>query len=89
MSLNGIGITRVNIISAIKEIDRYRYDIPPRRNSKRYDLLFEGKRYPPKYVISIAYKYATGEELMPYEFNGGYETNSFLESKGFQIVEKR
>lgn len=78
-------ITSTHIISAIREIDLY--GVPPRRNSKVYSLLYKGRRYPPKYVISIANRYANGTELDYREFNGGrQETNPFLEERGFNVV---
>jgi 5-methylcytosine-specific restriction protein A len=79
-------ITRAHIISAIREIDRD--GVPPRRNSTRYDLLYDGQRYPPKYVVSIANRYANGIELSSYGFGGGTETNNFLRVRGFEIIEK-
>lgn len=79
-------ITRAHIISAIREIDRD--GVPPRRNSTRYDLLYDGQRYPSKYVISIANRYVNGIELSSYDFGGGPETNNFLREHGFEIIEK-
>jgi len=82
-----INITSSHIISAIREIDRD--GVPPRRNSKLYDLLYNGRRYPPKYVVSIANRYANGVELSPYDFGGGRdETNPFLRNRGFEIIDK-
>lgn len=81
-----INITSSHIISAIREIDRD--SVPPRRNSKLYDLLYNGRRYPPKYVVSIANRYANGVELSSYYFGGGDETDGFLERRGFTIVPK-
>ena len=81
-----INITSSHITSAIREIDRN--GVPPRRNSTRYDLLYDGQRYPPKYVVSIANRYANGVELNSYDFGGGDETNGFLERRGFTIVQK-
>jgi hypothetical protein len=42
----------------------------------------DGKRYPPKYVISIASKIAVRKKLTPAEFNGGAEANQFLRKFG-------
>jgi hypothetical protein len=50
-------------------------------------LEYEGKYYPPKYIISLANKYANDRELDSSEFSGGKETNSFLRALGFKIVE--
>lgn len=74
-----------HVLKALSEIDKN--DVPKRRQSKKYDLYHDGKTYPPKYVLSIATKYATGEELKASDFNGGDETNNFLISLGFEIRE--
>ena len=52
----------------------------------KFFLEHDGKYFPPKYVISLANKYANGKELDPSEFSGGRESNSFLERLGFDIV---
>jgi hypothetical protein len=77
-------ITNNHIETAIKEIKNE--GIPSRRNSKKFDLLFEGERYPPKYVISVANKFANKTELKARKFSGGQETNSFLKRRGFKII---
>lgn len=69
-------IEKEHIIKAIREIESN--GIPPGRNSRSFFLIYEGKRYPPKYVISLANKFANGEELDPSVFSGGQETNNFL-----------
>jgi len=79
-----LNIEREHIIKATREIDLN--GIPPRRNSKKYFLIFEGKRYPPKYVLSLANRFANGEGLDSSEFSGGQETNNFLKRLGFDIV---
>jgi hypothetical protein len=78
-------IARNHILKAIQEIDRA--GIPKGRNSKKFKLVFDEKAYPPKYVISLANKYANGEELEPSDFGGGRETNDYLGRLGFEIVE--
>jgi hypothetical protein len=76
-------IKQQHVIQAIDEIERsgVRYH----RESVRYNLIYQGKPYPPKYVLSIANKYANGRELEPSEFSGGVETNDFLRELGFSI----
>ena len=71
-----LNIEREHIIKAIREIDSN--GIPPGRESRKFCLIFEGKQYPPKYVLSLANRFATDEELDPSEFSGGQETNNFL-----------
>lgn len=62
--------------------------VPTNRYSKKYDLIYNGKLFPPKYVLSIATKISTKKELEPSQFNGGEETNCFLGKLGFTIVHK-
>ena len=69
-------ITKQDILKVLDFIDKN--GIPSNRKSTRYNLLYKDNLYPPKYVLSIAAKVATGKELEPSQFNGGKETNSFL-----------
>lgn len=78
-------INREHIIKAIEEINKV--GIPEGRSSKKFLLEYNGEYYPPKYIISIANKYANSKELDPQEFSGGTETNGFLKYLGFNIVE--
>lgn len=78
-------IKREHILRAIEEIKKA--GIPEGRCSKKFLLEFNGDYYPPKYVISLANKYAYGKELNLSEFSGGKETNNFLKNLGFNIVE--
>ena len=88
-NINMDQINREHILAAIEEIDRE--GIRPGRNSSTYDVIHEGKPYPPKLVISIANRFATGEELDSSIFSGGMDTPAFqlLKKEGFEIVSKR
>lgn len=77
-------ITREHIIQALDEIRNN--EIPWHRESVRWCILYNGKEFPPKYVIGVANRFANGVELGPHEFSGGDETNSFLTERGFEIV---
>ncbi|MGO9122885.1 MAG: hypothetical protein ACLQPD_35350 [Desulfomonilaceae bacterium] len=77
-------ISKANVLAAIERIQKE--GVPRSRLSTRYDLLHEGMRYPPKYVVSLAVQNATGRELDPEEFSGGVETNSLLRLLGFSVV---
>jgi len=76
-------ISKQNILDAIAEIDRN--GVPEDRKAIGFDLIYQGKAYPPKFVLSLATKYATGKELSPDKFSGGEETNTFLAGMGFEI----
>lgn len=78
-------VNKQNVLDALIFIDKN--GVPKRRNSTKFTLHQDNKVYPPKYVLSIATKIATGKELEATEFNGGNETNSFLMSLGFTIKE--
>lgn len=80
-----LNIEKEHIIKAIREIDSN--GIPSGRQSRKFCIRFEGKQYSPKYVLSLANKFANGEELDPSTFNGGQETNNFLKRLEFDIVE--
>ena len=75
-----------HILRAIEEADRS--GIPVDRKSDRYDLVYNEKMYPPKYIISLANKYASNAELSHLVFGGGNEVNSFLQSRGFTTVKR-
>src|ERR1700744_110350 len=36
-----------------------------------YDLVFDGRRYPPKAILGTAYAFATGDRLASTDFEGG------------------
>jgi len=58
------------------------------RQSTRYNVLVSGKKYPPKYLIAVASKLATGEMISAPDYNGGFESNTFLRVRGFSITDK-
>src|SRR5688500_567115 len=79
-------ITRQHILLAIDKINSE--GVPAERESTKFDLLFKRKRYPPKYVISLANVFANGEVLSPAVFSGGDEANFFLSARDFRTIPK-
>jgi len=77
-------ITKEHIVKAIQEIETLKVSIPPNRASDNYDVIYEGKRYPPKFVITLANKYANGSELSSNEFNA-IEAKTLLPKLGFEV----
>ena len=77
-------IKRDHILKAIEEINEK--EVPNNRQSKKFLLEFNGKHYPPKYLISLANKYINSETLDPELFSGGIESNTFLSNLGFKII---
>ncbi|OPY31124.1 MAG: hypothetical protein A4E32_02109 [Methanomassiliicoccales archaeon PtaU1.Bin124] len=81
-----MNITSQHVVSALNWIDKG--GIPLDRRSRQWDLLYDGKRYPPKYVISVANRYANRHELSPDEFTI-HQARPYLKRLGFKIVPKR
>ncbi len=79
-------IQREHILQAIKQIDSEGYDT--KHKSTKHDLLYNGKRYPPKVVISFSYKFLSASTHPTDKFSGGPESNDFLKGHGFSIVDK-
>ncbi|MGZ4882174.1 MAG: AAA family ATPase, partial [Halobacteriota archaeon] len=75
-------ITKEHVNRAIKHVKQH--GVPHHRQYLWYNLLYEGERYPSKYVISVANLCANGQKLEPSEFNS-IEANTFLRALGFSI----
>ncbi|MGG3467344.1 HNH endonuclease [Neobacillus pocheonensis] len=70
------------VLKAIDHIDIH--GVPERRRSIKYDLLFNGTLYPPKYVIELADLYEDG--VLKDTAGNRIDMHSLLESLGFQIL---
>ena len=81
-------ITRDHLLKAIDRIDKE--GLPDKGHSSTYDVIHNGKAYPPKVVVSWANVFANGEELDRANFAGGKNTDCFklLEKEGFSIEQK-
>lgn len=79
-------IDRNHILQAISEIDRE--GVRTGREGQRYFLIFNDLQYPLKYIISLANKYANGEELDPNPsiFNT-YMAWDYLTEKQFKLID--
>ncbi|MBK9732184.1 MAG: DUF3578 domain-containing protein [Chitinophagaceae bacterium] len=81
-------ITEENLLDAISKIDLE--GIPNEADSQYYDVVYNGKKYPPKLVVAYANIFANGKELNRNSFSGGMETQCFklLRRYGFIIQKK-
>ncbi|MDX1701476.1 MAG: hypothetical protein R3250_12705, partial [Melioribacteraceae bacterium] len=63
---------------------------PSKRKSTSYDLIHDGKAYPPKYVMSLAGYFANENFLSHKLFHGGPKKECFriLENFGYKILPK-
>ena len=77
-----------HVLAALSEIDKK--GIPASAQSVDYDLIFEARRYPPKYVLQLAIAQATGIALDRQQYRGGIDTPAFkkLTDLGFKIERK-
>lgn len=75
-------VTDENILNALNNIDEQ--GVPFRHQSTVYDLVYDGKKYPPKYVIAVAANLATGKEIKTDSFNA-IEAKNFFETRGYTI----
>src|SRR4051794_19815143 len=83
------GITRTHVLQALADLDAG-VDHPFGQPTA-YDLHHDGKQYPPKAVIGLAYRHFAGRILMPEEFSGGEgpgQANFVLRKLGFAVLKK-
>jgi len=77
-----------DIVGAIDRFDRG--ESGEFSDSTKYDLVFQGKRYPPKAICGLAVRRILGRDGLPSEFSGGRSSESFatLERLGFVVEPK-
>jgi len=81
-------ITKEHIEEAIFEVDKE--GIPNNARSNTYDVVVDGKRYPPKLLIEKASKHSPGKAIARKDFHGGKDKTSFkvLSDCGYKIKKK-
>ncbi len=86
-------VTRGDVLRAMHEYDRLgpeqfftKHGFAP---TTTYELVEDGRRYPPKAVLGAAYEFATGQRLRSGDFEGG-KTGAVrvLGELGFRIQKK-
>jgi hypothetical protein len=83
------GLTREHVLKAMADLDA-RIDHPFGQPTG-YEVVHEGKRYPPKAVVGLACRYSLGRLLRPDEFSGGEapgQANYVLRRLGFTVGRK-
>ncbi|PSR53633.1 hypothetical protein AHMF7605_08910 [Adhaeribacter arboris] len=78
-------ITREHILQAINHIDRQHLNL---RASTVYDVIYKGKRYPPRELLRMAHQVASGTAA-EWVTSAGVAANTYLEKLGFSVVNKR
>ncbi|GAA4378863.1 AAA family ATPase [Hymenobacter koreensis] len=79
-------LTREHVLRALRQIDREALALPP---STVYDLVFRGRRYPPRPVAELAFRLATGAPDAEWPLPAGAPTNQALEKLSFTVTTKR
>ena len=81
-------ITKEHLLLAITKIDEE--GIPKGGDSQYYDVVYNGKKYPPKLIVSYANLFANGEVLNRKLFDGGLDTECFNLMNKYQFeIEKK
>jgi hypothetical protein len=80
-------VTPADVLRAVREYDR----LGPEKffakhgfsRTLSYDLMWEGRAYPPKAILGTAYEFATGKRLASGDFEGGrLAPSGYSESSG-------
>lgn len=78
-------ITRAHLERAMEDFDaKVPHDFA---DSTDYDLVYQGRRYPPKAILGLAGKYALGRVLTHDDFSSGEDSACFriLRDRGFDV----
>ncbi len=87
-------LTREDILKAIekyKELDK-KDELNPRRVSKDYNLVFENKQFPPKYIVAIACDIKNNIEPISYKYQYKFDApkaRNVLKTLNFVIERKK
>lgn len=83
-------LTAEHVLRAVETFEQMGGDVPTYKHSTTYDLLIEGRRYPPKAILGLAAQDLLGHEFPSSKFSGGLNSPCFniLEKLGFTIVPK-
>ncbi|OUJ73343.1 AAA family ATPase [Hymenobacter crusticola] len=79
-------LTRDHVLRAIRHIEREGIQLRP---STVYDLVYKGRRYPPRPVVQLAYRLATDQPEATWPLPAGAPTNGLLEQLDFTVAAKR
>ena len=79
-------LTREQVLRALRRIAREGRPLPA---ATVYELVYRGRRYPPRAVAELAYRLATGNPAARWPRPAGVPTNALLESLDFTISTKR
>ena len=79
-------LTREHVLRALKQLAREASPLPP---GTVYELVYRGRRFPPRTVAERAYRLATGNPAARWPRAAGAPTNAVLEKLDFTISTRR
>lgn len=79
-------LTREHVLRALRHIERAGLELPP---STVYELVYKGRRYPPRPVAEMALRLALKKPDAPFPLPAGAPTNRLLERLSFTVTTKR
>jgi 5-methylcytosine-specific restriction protein B len=79
-------LTREQVLRALRRVEREHLPLPP---STVYELVYRGRRYPPRPLAELAYRLATRNPEARWPLPAGTPTNAVFEHLDFTISTKR
>lgn len=79
-------LTREQVLRALRRVEREHLPLPP---STVYELVYRGRRYPPRPLAELAYRLATRNPEARWPLPAGAPTNAMFERLDFTISTKR
>ena len=79
-------LTREQVLRALRRVEREHLPLPP---STVYELVYRGRRYPPRPLAELAYRLATRNPEARWPLPAGAPTNAVFERLDFTISTKR
>jgi hypothetical protein len=92
-SINWDRVAEPDVIHALEEFDRLGADgffaLHGFAPATTYELVYDGRSYPPKAILGTAYELATGDRLASPDFEGGKSgAVKVLSALGFDVRPK-
>ena len=84
MAFQPENITKANILDAVKKIEIENIELKP---STKFDVIINGKAYPPKEIIRVAHTISTGNDTGIIYSNE--EAVIILRNLGYEIIQKK
>ena len=84
MSFEPDKITKDLIQRAVEKIEKENIQLEP---STKFDVIINGKAYPPKEIMRYAHELLNGERI--WHYSGGQPTNKYFSAFGYEVKDKQ